>query len=78
MGFLFGGDSTESKNDDTNNLVNNVVIDHSVEVHNDAYIILLYIIAGVKIVELIYMFIKFYNKQQKKKYLKRGTDIALN
>lgn len=76
MGFF--GDSTESKNDDNNNLINNVVIDHSVEVHNNIYVILLYIITAIKIVELIYLFIKYYNRQQKKKYIKRGTEISLN
>lgn len=76
MGFF--GDSSESKNDDTNNLVNNVVIDHSVAVHNNEYVIMLYIITFVKICEFIYMIITYYNKQQKKKYIKRGTELNLN
>lgn len=73
--------SSESKEppkmiDSTGNVNNNVIIQDTVSIHNDHMVIVLYVIAAIKILELLYILFKMYNKSNKKKYLQRGITLS--
>lgn len=75
MGW-FGDTSSEEKVvDTTGNVNNNVVIEQSVPIHNIELGTILYIICIIKIIELLYILFKAYNKVQKKKYVRRGISM---
>lgn len=60
---------TQSKNADNNGeVVNNLVIDESVQVENGQILTLLLIIALLKLVQFIYKLYKDHKKSLKKKY----------
>lgn len=70
MGW-FGDSKEESKTiDTTGNVNNNVVIEQSVPIHNDELVNILYTILIIKIIELVYIIFKAYQRSQKKKYTK--------
>lgn len=54
--------------DATGNVNNNVVIQDTVAIHNVEIIGLLYIIAGIKLIEFIYFIYRQHNRSIKKKY----------
>lgn len=61
--------------DTTGNINNNVIISDTVNVHSDHMATALYIIAGIKIIELLYLCFRIYNKNNKKKYIQQGLSL---
>lgn len=50
---------------------NSFVIEESVGVHNDEVIIILYVICGIKILELLIYLYKLHKKEMKKKFIQQ-------
>lgn len=60
---------TQSKNSDNNGeIVNNLVIDDTVQIENSKILTLLLVIAILKLVHLIYFWYKDHKRGLKKKY----------
>lgn len=74
MGWLFGS-SEENDIDTKGAITNNVSIADTVQVHNDHVVWILYLIAVIKCIEILYILFKAHNKNSKKKYIKRGMSL---
>jgi hypothetical protein len=74
MGW-FSADEPTSKAENTGTVNNNVTITDTVNIHNDHVVLVLYLIAAIKIAEVIYVLFKTYNKKNKKKYVQRGISM---
>lgn len=66
MGFF--GSSEEQTLESTGEVNNNVIVGNSVDVKSDEIVTLLTIIAVVKVVELLYIGVRSYQRHLKKKY----------
>lgn len=78
LAYIMG--ASDSKNipktiDTAGSVNNNVIISDTVNVHNNEIVTMLYVIAAVKVLELIYILYKTHNKSQKRKYLTRGMAL---
>lgn len=78
---IMGSKQTKEESEIGNGQVNNNLIikqeQQPINIHNFEIIILLYIIAISVVIQAILQIFKAYNKTQKKKYLKRGIDMAV-
>lgn len=74
MGWF--GSSEEDTIESTGTINNNVVIKDSVQIHNDELRTILYIIAGILIVGLIYKIFQIIRNSHKKRYIRQGISMA--
>lgn len=80
MGWFSANEETIKKEEDENQINNNVIVTNSQEnpltIHNIEIIVLLYIIAGIKVIEFLYFLYRRHTERQKKKYSPKGNDTA--
>lgn len=70
--------TTNSKNADNNGeIVNNVIIEDTVNIENKQIVLLLTIIAAVKILEFLYTIYKDHRRGLRKKYLETPAQITI-
>lgn len=66
----------ETKTVDTAGAVNNnLVFQEAVPIHSDQIVILMYIICGIKIVELLLFFYKMHLRRMKKRYFQSTNEL---
>lgn len=63
-----GTESKTQENTSNGEVINNVVINEDIKVKNDIIVILLAIIAGIKILELLYNIYNMHRRRLQKKY----------
>lgn len=74
MGWFGGSDVSEEKTVDATGVVTNVInADKPVNIEAFEIIVLLTILVVIKLIELVYVFFKTYNKSLKKKYNNRNN-----
>lgn len=62
------GTKNSKEVDATGQVNNNVIIDETVNVHNQQFLIILWIICIIKIVEFFSTLLRYYGKNIKRKY----------
>ena len=72
------GTSNSKAQEQTSNgaVNNNLIIENPVKIHNDEITTILYFILTLMAVKLIFAIFKYFNKHQKRKYLRRGASMA--
>lgn len=63
-----GGSSKDLKIDSAGQVNTNIVVEDTVNVHNQQFLIILWIICAIKIIEIIMRLARNYGKGLKKKY----------
>lgn len=77
MGWFFSDDVQTTKTVEATGAVNNNInIEEPVPVHNDVIVYLLYVIAAIKVMEMIFIFYKSFIRVQKKKYTRRAISLS--